>query len=76
MPVIYLIQTAIFVLFFPKPWWILLYALSLPVFGYWAKMISLWAGTTAEKWRVLRNKKIFAKKVLSLRLEILTLLNN
>ena len=59
IPVIYLIQTIVFALVFPKFWWILLYALSLPVLGFLAKIISEWAGVTLEKWRVLRDKKIF-----------------
>ena len=59
IPVIYFIQTVVFAVFFPKILWILLYALSLPVFGYLAKIISEWASTTFEKWRVLGNKTVF-----------------
>lgn len=71
MPVIYLLQTAIVAVIFPHL--ILFYALSLPVSGYLAKIITAWAGTTLEKWQVLRHRGIFTKKYLSLRLEILNL---
>ena len=59
IPIIYAIQILIVALVFGKVWIALAYALSLPVFGILARVISEWTNILVEDWRLinLRNFK-------------------
>jgi hypothetical protein len=57
IPIIYLIQITTFAIIISKFWWILLYALSLPISGLLASLISKWAGTITGDLKLIRLKK-------------------
>lgn len=54
IPIIYLIQIIIFAIIFPKFWMVLAYAISLPVFGLLALVISEWANVVIGDWRLIK----------------------
>lgn len=56
-PIIYAIQIAIFSIFIPNLLYIILYAISLPVFGFIAKVYSEWVLKLIEDWRLIILKK-------------------
>ena len=62
IPIIYAIQITIVALFLPKFWMILAYAISLPIFGLLARVISEWLAILFEDYRLLRIKNLYPKK--------------
>lgn len=54
IPIIYLIQIIIFAIVLPKFWLVLAYAISLPLSGLIAKLISEWAFINIEDWRLIK----------------------
>ncbi len=59
IPIIYAIQIAIIAIIFPKIWIILAYAVSLPVFGLIARVISEWLNILFEDWRLLKIRNFY-----------------
>ncbi|MCK9254977.1 MAG: 1-acyl-sn-glycerol-3-phosphate acyltransferase [Bacteroidales bacterium] len=57
-PLIYLIQIVIFAIFIPKTYLIIIYALSLPLTGLFAKLIFEWIIILLEDWRLLKLRKV------------------
>jgi 1-acyl-sn-glycerol-3-phosphate acyltransferase len=69
IPIIYAIQIAIVAIISPKIWIVLAYAISLPVFGIIARVISEWISILFEDWRLLNVRNFFNddhKKIKSL----------
>jgi hypothetical protein len=58
IPIIYAIQILIFALFLPKFWIVLAYAISLPIFGLLARVISEWLNILFEDYRLLRIRNL------------------
>jgi 1-acyl-sn-glycerol-3-phosphate acyltransferase len=58
IPIVYLIQIIIFAIIFPKFWWVLAYAISLPVSGLLARMITEWGNVLKEDWLLIKLRKL------------------
>jgi len=61
IPVIYAIQIAILAIIFPNFWVVVAYAISLPIFGLLARVISEWINTLFEDWRLRKIRNFFPK---------------
>lgn len=59
IPLIYAIQTLIVALLFPKLWIIIAYAVSLPVFGLIARVISEWINILFDDWKLLNMRNLY-----------------
>ena len=59
IPIFYIIQITIVALIVPKLWMILAYAISLPVSGLLAKLISEWIQILIEDWRLLHIRNFY-----------------
>lgn len=59
IPLFYIIQITIVALIVPKLWMILAYAISLPVSGLLAKLISEWIEILIEDWRLLHIRNFY-----------------
>lgn len=59
IPLIYAIQIIIVALFFSKLWIILAYAISLPVFGLIARVISEWINILSGDWKLLNMRYMY-----------------
>lgn len=58
IPIIYILQIGIVAIFLPKLWMILAYALSLPIFGLLARVISEWITILFEDYRLLKLRNL------------------
>ncbi|HOZ30862.1 MAG TPA: hypothetical protein PLL66_08085, partial [Bacteroidales bacterium] len=59
IPLIYAIQILIVALLFPKLWIIIAYAVSLPVFGLIARVISEWINILFDDWKLLSMRNLY-----------------
>jgi len=62
IPIIYAIQITIMAIFLPKIWMVLAYAISLPIFGLLARVISEWFTILFEDYRLLRLRNLKPSK--------------
>ncbi len=62
IPILYLIQIVIIGLFLKKFWLIVAYAISLPVFGLLARVMSEWITILFEDYRLLRLRNLYPTK--------------
>lgn len=58
IPIIYALQILIIALIVPKFWMVLAYAISLPIFGLLARVISEWFTILCEDYRLLRLRNL------------------
>jgi len=59
IPIIYAIQIIIVALIFSKLWIVLAYAVSLPVFGLTARVISEWIKILFDDWKLLNMRYLY-----------------